>query len=93
MLTSVIIGFGLGLAGSVLNHWLMIRAYKNSGTNPAKDSKKRFAGGFLLRQFINILILFLVRKDMWMLISAAIGLTMVKNYILILYTLGKKGVS
>lgn len=93
MFSSILIGFSLGLLGSILNHYLLIRSYKNTGSNNQIQTKKKFTFGFLLRQLINILVLFLVRKDFWMLISAALGLTMVKNYLLIQYTLGKKGVS
>lgn len=93
MFTSILIGFSLGLAGSIINHQLTGRAYKNAEANPHANSKRKFTNGFLLRQLINIFVLFLVRKDMWMLIAAAMGLTMVKNYILFQYTLGKKGVS
>ncbi|KJS85474.1 MAG: hypothetical protein JM58_08530 [Peptococcaceae bacterium BICA1-8] len=93
MFISILIGFSLGLAVSIINHQLVIRAYKKLETNAQTQSKRKFTNQFLLRQFINIALLFLVRKDMWMLISAAVGLTMVKNYILFQYTIGKKGVS
>jgi peptidoglycan biosynthesis protein MviN/MurJ (putative lipid II flippase) len=91
MFTSILIGFFLGLAGSILNHWLAVRFFKRLDTK-AHSKKKKVTGGFLFRQLINIFILFLVRKDMWMLIAAAIGLTTVKNYLLIYYSLGRKGV-
>lgn len=93
MLTSILIGFSLGLALSLFNHYLSVRSYNKLVPSPEKKSNKKFTNGFLLRQFFNLALLFLLRKDMWMLTAAAFGLTMVKNFILIQYTLGKKGVS
>ncbi|MGI6225645.1 MAG: hypothetical protein ACOYJ1_05245 [Peptococcales bacterium] len=93
MLPAILIGFSLGLLGSIINHYLLIRAYGKSESNGDLKTKKKFTAGFFLRHLINILILFLVRKNVAMLISAAFGLTMIKNYLLIQYTLGKKGVS
>jgi hypothetical protein len=90
MIYSIIFGFSLGLFGSILNHWLKVRSLKNIEIKSFSQGK--FTAGFLLRQFINIFVLFLVRKDVWMLIAAAVGLTMVKNYLLLYYTLGRKGV-
>ncbi|NLT94366.1 MAG: hypothetical protein GXW85_02355 [Clostridia bacterium] len=93
MLTSFIIGFSLGLAGSLVNHWLSLRSLKKLDKNsPTIKIKRGFTGDFILRQFINVFVLFLVRKDVTMLVAAAIGLTMVKNYLLVYYTLGRKGV-
>lgn len=90
MLFSIISGFGLGVAVSIFNHWLAVKALKG---NDAKASKKKFTNRIFFRYFLNFVVLFLVYKNVPMLIATALGLTMVKNYILIQYTLGKKGVS
>jgi len=78
---------------SIINHQLTTRAYKEFETEPNAGHKKKLVNRIFIRQFLIIAVLFLVYKDMWMLISAAVGLTMVKNYILFQYTFGKKGVS
>ncbi|KJS20237.1 MAG: hypothetical protein VR72_15480 [Clostridiaceae bacterium BRH_c20a] len=93
MLISIIIGFSLGLIVSIINHFLTTRAYKKFEAEPDTEHKKKLTNWFFIRQILIIVVLFLVYRDMWMLISAAVGLTMVKNYILLQYTLGKKGVS
>ncbi|MFZ5943925.1 MAG: hypothetical protein ACOYVD_07425 [Bacillota bacterium] len=95
MLNSIIIGFAFGLFVSIINHQLVVRSYGNSGpdTGQASNFKKKFTTRVVIRYFLIFAALFLVRNNPPMLIAAGFGLTMVKNYILLQYILGKKGVS
>lgn len=87
MVKSILIGFFLGLGVSIINHQLILRASNNIVENSL--GKKKITSRFIIRYLLNFLLLFMVHKNTPMLISAALGLTMVKNYMLIQYTLGK----
>ncbi|MFZ7102111.1 MAG: ATP synthase subunit I [Peptococcaceae bacterium] len=91
MIRSIMIGFILGLGVSILNHRLTVSSLNNIAAG--SRVKKRSVLKFILRYFLNLAVLFLVHKNPPMLIAAAFGLTMVKNFILIQYTLGKKNLA
>jgi len=80
MLESVVLpgvlGFVWGLAVSLFNNYWTWRAF----TNP---KKKKNVLIFSLRQGINVLAMFLVYKNLAMLIGTALGLLAIKNYILV----------
>ncbi|MDK2822303.1 MAG: hypothetical protein PWQ67_1888 [Clostridia bacterium] len=93
MLPSILFGFCLGLAVSIINYQLALRAYNKLSTDASEKFKKKFTTRLIIRYILNFVVLFLVHKNVPMLIATAFGLTMVKNYLLLQYTLGKKGVS
>ena len=71
-----VLGFVWGLSVSLFNNFWTARALKN----PKSSTAVLF---FTCRQLINVLAMFLVYKNLPMLIGTALGLLAVKNYILL----------
>jgi len=71
-----LLGFLWGLAVSLFNNFWTWQAF----TNPRKKKNILI---FSLRQGINVLAMFLVYKNLAMLIGTALGLLAIKNYILL----------
>jgi len=95
MVSSIIIGFVLGLIVSVINHLLLVRAAHKLEMGSDAKATKKFASRYIFRYFSNFALLFVIYfyiKDNIMLIAAAFGLTSVKNFILGSVIFGKKGV-
>jgi len=93
MLPSIFFGFFLGLAVSIFTYHLSLRMVKKYKLHPDAKKNKKIYIPIYLKYLLNFICLFLVHKNVPMLIATAIGLTMTKNYFIIKYTLGKKGVS
>ena len=72
----VLIGFVWGLAVSLFNNFLTWRAL----TKPGSILNTLV---FVLRQVLNVLAMFLVYKNLAMLIGTALGLLAVKNHIFV----------
>lgn len=74
---SVILGFIWGLAVSLFNNFWTNKAF----SNPKPTAMAMFL--FAARWSINVLAMFLVYKNLAMLIGTAMGLVAIKNYILL----------
>lgn len=93
MLKSVILGLLLGIAVSTINYSITMIVTKNINPNNIQYKKKRMMFSIYLRFMINFLVLFIVHKNIPMLIATALGLTFIKNVLFIKYLFCKKGVS
>lgn len=76
VLLPVLLGFIWGLSVSLFNNFWASKALSHAGSKKATIF-------FVCRQGINVLAMFLVYKNIPMLIGTALGLLAVKNYILI----------
>lgn len=83
-------GFLLGTAFSLFNHWIVLLAFKGSENLPEHKLKGKIYSRYLVRHVINILVLFSVYQNIPMLLGAAIGLTTVKNALVIKHLIIKK---
>ncbi|SMB88204.1 ATP synthase I chain [Desulfonispora thiosulfatigenes DSM 11270] len=91
MIFAVVKGFLLGLLVSIFNHYIVIRVANRMTSENIHSFKGKVVFRYLIRYATNLLALFLVYKNMPMLIATAIGLTSVKNYLYIKYILKKEG--
>jgi NhaP-type Na+/H+ or K+/H+ antiporter len=83
LLKSLLIGFLWGTLISVLNHYYLQRVLKKSKDQPPDRGMLAVVNCYIVRYFINIGALFLVYRDMWMLVGTAVGLMVMKNISLI----------
>ena len=88
MLMSFLEGLALGMAVSIVNHLLTLLVLYRS---PPGKIKSRLFGVYVLRHALNILTLFLVYKDFYVLIGAGLGLVSVKSYLFIKFLVKGKG--
>lgn len=84
-------GLALGTAVSVLNHLLTSRALSRWGGMPPEKAKPRVLGVYIFRYMMNFITLFLVYKNLPVLVGAAAGLTAVKNVMAVRYLLKRRG--
>jgi hypothetical protein len=91
MIIEVLKGLLLGTSISALNHFLTLRVLGDWGKVSSHKAKGRVTGVLFLRYFLNFATLFLVYKNVPMLVGAAFGLTMVKNILFFKYLIKRKG--
>jgi len=84
-------GLLFGTAVGVLNNFISIKAAFPKKSLNNEKTKRRLAGAYVLRYLINFSALFLVYKNIPVLMGTALGLTVVKNIILICYIYKRKG--
>ena len=89
MITEFIKGLIFGTSVSAFNYFLTLRILGDFGQK--HKAKGRLAAVFFVRYALNFLTLFLVYKNVPMLVGAAVGLTMVKNILFIKYLIKRKG--
>jgi len=96
-LPSAALGLILGIAVSVLNHFILQQGIKKASAVPDGKGTNIIMARYGIRYLLNILALFAVYKNVPMLIATAVGLTANKNYLFLKYLasgkLGKKGVN
>ncbi|MDK2880822.1 MAG: hypothetical protein PWQ99_597 [Clostridia bacterium] len=76
---SLLIGLLWGTAVSIGNHFYLQWTIKKNQDRPPDQGMLAVTNCYLTRYFINILAMFLVYRDMWMLLGTAVGLTVMKN--------------
>lgn len=84
-------GLIFGTAVSAINYFLTLRILENWGRTSQNKTKSRVTAVFFVRYALNFLTLFLVYKNVPMLVGAAIGLTMVKNILVVKNLIKRKG--
>lgn len=82
-LPSALIGLIFGLCVSGINYLILKQAMDKSNNLPPLKSKNLIFSRYLIRIFLDLAALFLVYKNVPMLIGTAIGLTITKNIMLI----------
>jgi hypothetical protein len=92
MIIELIKGLLLGTAVSAFNYFITLRALENWGEIGSRKAKAkgRTSLVFLVRYSLNFAALFLVYKNVPMLIGTGIGLTMVKNILFFKYLIKRK---
>lgn len=90
MMIEFVKGFVFGTAVSLLNYYLMLRFLRKWEEMDSKKVKVRIGAGYLLRQGLNFLTLYLVYRNPPMLLGAGFGLTTMKN-IMIVKNIRRKG--
>ncbi|NLO89360.1 MAG: hypothetical protein GX088_03400 [Clostridia bacterium] len=84
-------GLVFGTAVGVLNNYITVRAAYPKEELTSEKAKRRLGGAYIFRYIINFVALFLVYKNIPMLLGTALGLAVIKNIILISYILKRKG--
>lgn len=96
-LPSAALGLVLGVAVSVLNHFILQQGVRKAAAVAGSKGTSIIMLRYGIRYLLNILALFIVYKNIPMLIATAIGLTANKNYIFVKYLtsgkFAKKGVN
>ncbi|HHX95498.1 MAG TPA: hypothetical protein GX691_06755 [Clostridia bacterium] len=90
MIIEFLKGLAFGTSVSIFNYYLTVRLLSNWGGSVHKG-KSRVTVVFIIRYALNFLTLFLVYKNVPMLVGAAIGLTMVKNVLFFKYLIKRRG--
>jgi hypothetical protein len=78
----LLIGFLYGTAVSVANHYYLQWTIKRNKHRPPDEAMAAVINCYMMRFFINMLALFLAyyfANDIWVLIGAGVGLTVMKN--------------
>lgn len=76
---SLLIGLLWGTAVSIGNHLYLQWTIKKNEHRSPDQGMLAVANCYITRYFINILAMFLVYRNMWMLVGTAVGLTVMKN--------------
>ncbi len=76
---SLILGFLWGAVVSVGNHYYLQWVLKKNREQPPDRAMLAIVNCYIVRYFVNVAALFLVYRDMWMLLGTGIGLTLMKN--------------
>ncbi len=95
-LPSALIGLVFGLLVSAFNHFILIQGMKKAQNMPEHKAKNLITLRYGIRYVLNIAALFLVHKNMPMLVATALGLTASKNILFLRHlfgNFGRKGVS
>lgn len=95
-LPSALLGLAFGLLVSAFNHFILAQGMKKAQNLPEHKAKNIIALRYGLRYVLNIIALFLVRKNAPMLVATALGLTINKNMLFLKHLFansGRKGVS
>jgi hypothetical protein len=95
-LPSALIGLAFGLLVSAFNHFLLIQGMRQAQNLPEHKAKNLITLRYGIRYVLNIAALFLVHKNMPMLVATALGLTASKNILFLRHlfgNFGRKGVS
>jgi len=91
MIIGLLKGLLFGTAVSAFNHFLTLRILSHWGEESAHRTRGRVAAVYFMRYLINFAVLFLVYKNVPVLVGTAIGLTMVKNILVVKYLIKRKG--
>lgn len=91
MIIGFIKGLLFGTAVSAFNHFLTLRILRHWGEEGTHKTRGRVAAVYFMRYLINFAVLFLVYKNVPVLVGTAIGLTMVKNILIVKYLIKRKG--
>lgn len=79
LLLGLLWGGAVGIGNYCYLQWIL---KKNEGSSPEQEVRV-VAKTYLIRFFVNVFALFLVYRNMWMLVGTALGLTVFKNVIVI----------
>ena len=93
MLSNILLGFALGFLVSGIGYYFIQKPYQELGKVDENQIKKKVVNRYLLRNFGNLLFLFIIFKttNTATLVAAAVGLTMVRNYLIAKQYLAGKG--
>ncbi len=83
LLKSLLSGLLWGTGISVLNYYYLHWVIKKNEGQPPQKEMLAVVNCYIARYFINIAALFVVYRNMWMLVGTAVGLTVMKNVTLV----------
>lgn len=95
-LGAALTGLVLGMAVSILNHLILLRALGKETEERPGDLKNAVLKSYFFRYFLNIATMLLVRKNTPMLIATALGLMLSKHALVVKFINGtakRKGVN
>jgi hypothetical protein len=76
---SLLLGLLWGTAVSVGNYYYLQWTIKKNEARPPEQGMLAVSNCYIIRYFVNIFAMFLVYRNMWMLVGTGLGLTVMKH--------------